>query len=137
MKPIEWRADFATGIAQVDHEHQELIGWINDLLAAIDAPDPSQARITEMLGEIHAHVAGHFALEEQAMRESGYDQYSEHKADHEVLLDDIRDLMDEAWENPAFDRESFSRRLSDWFGQHFSTRDARLHGRLHGATPAG
>ena len=137
MKTIEWRADFATGIAQVDHEHEELIGWINDLLAAIDAPDRSQARITEMLGEIHARVAGHFALEEQAMRESGYDQYSEHKADHEVLLDDIRDLMDEAWENPSFDRESFGRRLSDWFGQHFRTKDARLHGRLNGATPAG
>jgi hemerythrin len=136
MKSIEWRADFSTGIAQVDHEHQQLIAWINDLLTAIDEPDRSQGRITEILGEIHARISGHFALEEQTMRDAGYDQYGEHKGDHEVLLDDIRDLMDDAWEDPSFDKDSFGRRLSDWFGQHFRTKDARLHGILHPAPPA-
>jgi len=136
MKPIEWRDSFATGFEQVDHEHRELIAWINNLLMAIDEPDRSDARVAEILGEVHARISGHFALEERTMRESGYDQYAEHKADHEVLLDDIRDLMDDAWEDPSFDKDSFGRRLSDWFGQHFRTKDARLHGILHPAPPA-
>ena len=136
MKPIEWRDSFATGIAPVDHEHQELIAWINNLLKAIDATERSDALVTEILGEVHARISGHFALEEQTMRDSGYDQYIEHKADHEVLLDDIRDLMDDAWDDPSFDQDSFSLRLSNWFGQHFRTKDARLHGILHPAPPA-
>ena len=136
MKPIEWRDSFATGIVQVDHEHQELIAWINSLLTAIDAPDRSDVLITEILGEVHARIAGHFALEEQTMRDVGYDQYLEHKGDHEVLLDDIRDLMDDAWDNPSFDQDAFGLRLSDWFGQHFRTKDARLHGILHRKPPA-
>lgn len=70
------------------------------------------------------------------MRDSSYDQYIEHKGDHEVLLDDIRDLMDDAWDDPFFDRDSFGRRLSDWFGQHFRTKDARLHEILHPTPPA-
>jgi hemerythrin len=39
--------------------------------------------------------SAHFALEERFMREHGYDQLALHKADHERLLDEIREIMDD------------------------------------------
>jgi hemerythrin len=65
------------------------------------------------------------------MRALKYDQYEDHKQDHEQLLDDIRDIMDEYENMSTLDEEEFGQRLTDWFVNHFSTKDARLHGFLH------
>ena len=37
MSLLDWRDEFRIGIAEVDHEHQVLIGLINDLHAALGA----------------------------------------------------------------------------------------------------
>ena len=64
------------------------------------------------------------------MRERGYDEVREHKADHDRLLDDLRDLMDDFEEGRWIDRTAFAERVGEWFSVHFRTRDARLHRRL-------
>lgn len=127
MALVEWRDDYRTGIASVDHEHEGLIRILNDLYARQAGKADKQA-VADFLGEINAKISAHFALEEKIMRECDYDQYADHKADHERLLDGIRDIMD------AFDRGAYvnyddvlAMHLRDWFTQHFKTRDARLH----------
>ena len=70
------------------------------------------------------------ALEEKLMREHSYDGYEEHKSDHERLLDEIRDLMDEFEDSSTLDAEAFGKKLEAWFSDHFRTMDARLHQRL-------
>ena len=129
MSLLEWRDDFRIGIAEVDHEHQELIRLINELHATLGA-DRSQARVEEFLGEIFARISAHFALEEKDMQSRRYAQFGDHKADHERLLDDIRDIMDEHSDHGVLDEAAFSARLATWFGVHFKTHDARLHGFL-------
>jgi len=61
------------------------------------------------------------------MREQGYDEYEDHKADHERLLDEIRDIMDEYEDRTGLDEKDFGARLGIWFTQHFKTKDARFH----------
>ncbi len=126
MASIEWRPEFATGIQDVDHEHRELIGWINQTLAASSQPATPPGQIGDLLGEIFARISAHFALEEHVMSSRRYDQYAEHKRDHEGLLDDIRDIMDDL-EAAGRVEERFSTRLTEWFGVHFRTHDARFH----------
>lgn len=126
MTLIEWQDDFMTGIAEVDHEHQEMIALINDLHGAVKA-GASYDRVVESLGDIYAHIAAHFALEEKMMRRTHYPAYSEHKQDHEALLDDLRDIMDEIEDGGAFDQARLSNDLRRWFSEHFQTHDARLH----------
>lgn len=127
MPLIEWRDEFEIGLASVDHEHKELIGLINRLHADL-AGDPSAGAVGAFLGEIHAKISAHFALEEQQMRALRYDELAGHKADHEDLLDEIREIMD-AYEAGAYrDLEAeLAGRLHDWFVRHFKTKDARLH----------
>lgn len=126
MNLLEWRPEFSTGIKSVDHEHQELIGLINDTLENIRAHD-SADNIQASLSEIYVHISSHFALEERIMRKRKYDRYQQHKADHEKLLDDIRDIMDYHADHDEFDEQYLADRLSDWFAKHFRTEDARLH----------
>ena len=61
------------------------------------------------------------------MREREYDQYQDHKDDHERLLEEIHDLMDLAEDPQGFSEAVLATRLRDWFAQHFKTKDARLH----------
>lgn len=130
MPLITWRKEFETGVPAVDHEHQELVGLINELHGALEA-GASKDRIAQFLGEVFARISAHFALEETIMRKHRYDEYAEHKADHEQLLDDLRDIMDAHAADAYFDYEAaLAGAVRDWFVEHFRTKDARLHKKL-------
>ncbi|ODT30102.1 MAG: hypothetical protein ABS54_03535 [Hyphomicrobium sp. SCN 65-11] len=127
MALIEWQTEFETGVREVDHEHRELVDLINVLHRKIGS-NAGKEVIGGFLGEVFAKISAHFALEETVMRKHRYDEYAAHKADHEKLLDDIRDIMD-AHESGAFVdyEEALGRAVRDWFVDHFKSKDARLH----------
>lgn len=127
MALIEWRDEFRTGIEAVDFEHKGMIELINEAHAQLQAGAPRD-QIDAFLGEIYARISGHFALEESVMKARRYDQFHDHKQDHEMLLDAIRDIMDD-YDAGDFDgvSEELGRRLQSWFIDHFKTKDARLH----------
>ena len=126
MALIEWRKDFCTGIPGVDFEHEKLIEQVNSIYALID-DNADKESVIDSLGDIYGSISAHFALEEQMMEKHGYDNYEEHKADHERLLDDIRDITDEFENATELDSQKFKQKLNDWFQLHFKTHDSRLH----------
>ena len=125
---VEWRKEFETGIPDVDFEHREIVGLINELPSVLEA-DPSGMAL-DVLGDINARIGAHFALEERLMRERRYDEFRNHKEDHDRLLDELRDLMDDFETGVWVDMDAFANRISEWFSVHFRTHDARLHRRL-------
>jgi len=136
MHLIEWREDFSIGLPEVDEDHRRLIAGINDLHERIEA-GADASLVGSILGGIQSDIAAHFALEEKDMTALGYDQLAAHKADHERLLDDILDIIDEVCEGGRYEPAALAGRLSSWFGVHFRTHDARLHSWLvqAGRTP--
>ena len=127
MSLIQWKDEFKIGIQSVDHEHRGMIEMINKLHGKL-AENADIGTIADFLGEIHALISAHFALEEKEMLEMAYDEFGEHKEDHEDLLDQIRDMMDELEQDPTGDvTRTLGERLNAWFTEHFRTRDARLH----------
>jgi hemerythrin len=129
MALIEWRQEYAVGNASIDHEHEHMIEQINQLYDQLShSADP--VIIEAMLGDIQADISAHFALEELLMREADYEEYEDHKIDHEDLLDQIHDLMFSFSEDPDTGRELLMNKLSDWFSRHFASFDARLHRQL-------
>ena len=129
MPLIVWRDEFALGIPGVDHEHQELIELINRVHDEAQGEGECSA-IVGFLGELHAHVSAHFALEEKLMREHRYAGYQAHKDDHERLLEDIVVLIEDFEAGRFIDLDRFSVRLDAWFTDHFRSQDARLHRQL-------
>ena len=124
---LAWKPEYALGIADVDHEHRELFDLINDLHSSLFEPE-SETTVTDFLGELFTKVSSHFALEEKLMRDGRYASFPAHKADHERLLDEIRDLMDDYEDGGHVDLDRFAVELERWFSVHFSTHDAALHG---------
>ena len=133
MAPLEWKDDYSVGVPAVDHEHRELIGLVNRLHQALASGRP-EIEVAEIFGDLFRAISSHFALEERFMREHGYDQAAQHKADHERLLDELRDIMDDHRDRQDHSVKRLTASLDAWFTNHFKTHDARLHSRL-GAHP--
>ncbi len=129
MSLLQWKTEYSVGIDAMDDEHREMIDLINATYEKLESDsDPDQ--VDECLSEVYKTISMHFALEEKIMRDNSYAEYQAHKDNHEELLDQIRDLMDDFHEDPESGRAHLEQRLSDWFSGHFSTFDARLHGQL-------
>ena len=126
MSLIEWDDKFSVGVAAVDHEHRELIALVNEAHDRLMYTGKDNEAM-DLLGEIFVRISAHFALEEQFMRVKNYDFYDAHKADHERLLDEIRDIMDDYADEAFFSEAQFANQLKLWFTEHFRTHDARLH----------
>jgi hemerythrin-like metal-binding protein len=126
MALLEWRKEYCTGIKGVDYEHESLIHQINAVYALI-TDGAERDLVIDSLGEIYGSISAHFALEEQMMIRHGYVDYQQHKADHDRLLDEIRDITEEFEATEQLDDAAFTRKLTDWFKLHFQTHDASLH----------
>ena len=130
MTLIEWREEFCTGVPGVDYEHQKLIEDINSIYTLVD-DQAGREDIIDSLSDIYGSISAHFALEEQMMERHNYDHFKEHQADHERLLDDIREITEEFENATELNEHKFKQKLNDWFQLHFSTHDSRLHSLAH------
>ncbi len=135
MPLVEWKAEFSLGIPSVDYEHEALIALLNELHEGLDE-GYGRETMSAFLGEVNARISAHFALEERIMRKAGYENLDAHKADHEVLLEQIRDLMD-AYDEGGFEdlNERLSTALQSWFTTHFRGYDGQLHESLGDSYP--
>lgn len=125
MALLQWKHQYSVGIEAVDYEHKELIALINRLYDEL-TKGGEKLEASAFFGDLLRGISAHFALEERFMRERRYDQLTQHKADHERLLDEIRDIMDDFEEHEVVSAE-LGGRLDTWFSRHFETHDARLH----------
>lgn len=131
MSLLQWKPEYSVGIQSMDDEHREMIELINATYEKLKSNSDAD-QVEEYLGEILSTISMHFALEERIMRNAGYGEYQAHKDDHEILLDRLRDLMDDYFDDPDVGASKLEQGLSDWFAGHFSTFDSRLHGELDG-----
>jgi len=129
MSLLQWKPEYSVGIQSMDDEHREMIDLINSTYEKLKS-DTDADQVEDYLGEILSTISMHFALEERIMRKAGYGEFQAHKDDHELLLDRLRDLMDDFFVDPTNGSSRLEQSLSDWFAGHFSTFDARLHGEL-------
>lgn len=126
MGLLQWEKRYSVGIEAVDHEHRELVDLINRLHERATMQG-SKVAVLGFFGDLYKAVSAHFALEERFMREKRYDQLPQHKGDHERLLDEIRDIMEDYEVNDFFDEKLLAQRIDAWFSRHFESHDARLH----------
>src|SRR5262249_7841323 len=111
---LQWHARYSVGIDAIDCEHQELIDLINRILAALLATY-SKEGVCAFLGDLFRAISAHFALEEKFMRDCSYDQLDTHKVDHERLLDEIRDIMEDFERSDVIHAADLANRLDIWF----------------------
>ena len=97
MSPFIWDTQFETGLAEVDQDHQRLIGLLNrvgDLWAGENPGAASQ--VQEAIEELMAYTRHHFATEEALLEMHGVDErhVARHRSEHERLTLDLMAFQD-------------------------------------------
>ncbi len=91
MEKIIWSDEYCIGIKVIDDQHQMLCGLLNKHLESQDLLVDSEA-LTDALNEIAEFAKDHFAQEEKLMKENGFPDFVEHKAEHKAYIETIDDL---------------------------------------------
>ena len=86
MKDLIWDATLSVEVDEIDEDHRRLVDLFNTLNHSVsdgDAPDYVEAVLEELIN----CTVWHFSHEERLMLKFGYKGYSDHKAEHQALLE--------------------------------------------------
>ena len=123
---LEWTDACRIGIDMLDYEHQDLFARLNELHDELLRHEDREV-VEACLGEIHARMAAHFALEEKFMRDKRYPDYEAHKAEHDDLLDEFIGFMMRFSHDPNLTYgQAEQLMLKRWVIDHVLTTDRRM-----------
>jgi methyl-accepting chemotaxis protein len=126
---VKWDpSTMATGIDEVDDEHQELIAMINRLHKAC-LNGTGKAELREMMNFLAGYVQTHFAHEEEVMAREHCPAEAKNKIAHQKFLETFTKLMAEFEAKGATTSVlvDLKRLVADWLTNHICTIDMQLY----------
>lgn len=123
-----WNENFATGIALIDQQHQQLVHLINKLATHLSRGS-GELRLSEVFGELVAYADYHFKTEEQIWQPSFADDpwYAAHKRAHDAFLPKAQEIQARL-QDASYDRvlEQVLKFLVNWLVHHILDNDRRM-----------
>lgn len=145
MAFVEWNDAYRTNIEEVDEQHQQLFGLLNELheamihaycgpeaTAPVSECDTAASAVNELstihmvLDELLSYTVYHFAEEEQQMLVHGYPRYEQHKAAHEFFAEKIRAFQRDFGEGRGVHSADLVAFLASWLERHILVSDRAL-----------
>ncbi|MFO1115641.1 MAG: diguanylate cyclase [Beijerinckiaceae bacterium] len=123
---LVWRDEYECGEPLIDEQHRQLFDLANDALEASLQPNPSN-EFEAAIGRLLTHITEHFAYEEQALAESGYEELDEHKTAHAALLRRAASLRLEVAAGQATFAELVAFLADKVVAQHLFTVDRKFY----------
>ena len=115
------KANYVLGVSIMDDTHEEFIDLYNQLMQAGDAEFPV------LFEELFLHTKHHFESENQLMEESGFPATSEHKAEHQRVINELKYFKSKVDCNKySFARFYIKDRIPLWFRLRLATMDSAL-----------
>ncbi len=118
MPFMQWSEEYATGITDIDNDHQVLFMFVNDLHDKISSGASDDDIATTLSGLVN-YVNVHFEREEIFMADAGYEDLEDHAEAHRRLSARVFSLKEQFDDCPAeFNREAFLEFLKGWLTGH-------------------
>ncbi len=124
---IEWTADLAVGVEEIDTQHQKLFEAVNKLLAAM-WDGKGKEETGNLLNFLADYVVTHFGMEEGLMKALNYPAYADHKKLHGQFVEEFSAIKTK-YENGEITSSSCITVLDgtcDWLRNHISKVDKAL-----------
>ncbi len=124
---LEWSNRFATGIAEIDDQHQELFRQVNRLLEAC-SQGTGKALLPEIFDFLGKYAVEHFATEERYMERYGYPELAEHRKVHQEFVRTFLQFRQQAEaQGPGVHLVvQVNRVLVDWLKNHILKMDQEM-----------
>lgn len=123
LTEFQWDNKYATGILNIDAQHQYLFALTNRLLRNT-AENASLPIIAVTLAQLDDYVKEHFDLEEQMLREAGYAELAEHIAQHQSLKKRLHEYGQRLL-NESLSPIDFARFMQMWLSKHILQSDMK------------
>jgi hemerythrin len=128
--PIPWSNEYSVGIKEIDKQHQEFIGIIDDLNRSIRLyqniyGQATKKKILDIFDSLHDYANTHFATEEKYFKEFGFEEAAGHIAEHEKFVKTIsalRERIDEDDLKISFELIDF---MENWLVGHLNGLDKK------------
>ena len=124
---VKWQKEFATGVVEIDRQHQELFSKLDDLLAAVEN-GKGQKALADTYSFLDDYTRKHFAAEEGLQRKFNYPHVALHCEEHQSFLKNLERLKSLMTANGPTDAVVKLTRdtLVNWLIQHICSTDQRL-----------
>ena len=124
---VEWSDDLSVGIEEIDEQHKVLVGLVNQMHRAIHERHSSDV-VQEILAKLADYTRIHFAVEESLMRILSYPGYELHKAQHDELIDHMRELQEKVASGRTAVGFELMHFLKMWLTKHIMESDREYSG---------
>jgi hemerythrin len=86
----QWEPKYSVGIEVIDHQHKQLIEYINELsIAGAYRSFENRQRVQDVLIKLVDYTISHFSFEEELMEEAGYSMLDPHIKVHEAFVERV------------------------------------------------
>jgi len=85
MDKIIWNESLSVGVAEIDRQHKQLVGILNQLLGMEGVKVDSET-ISDTLTRMTDYADYHFNSEERLMQEYAYPDYATHRLEHVAFM---------------------------------------------------
>jgi hemerythrin len=125
VKMIEWTADYAVGVRQIDEEHQRLFVLAESMHEAM-LEGKGKAILEDLLAHLVNYTCYHFAHEEQLMEDIRYPDSRQHQREHEALRSKVRAMQYRSESGEVTMTIEVMRFLMEWLKRHTITSDRQI-----------
>ena len=125
MESLVWKDELSLGVDALDNDHKLLVNLVNEFYIAILSSGYSAEVIVNRIYLLLRDTKEHFSREERWMRDAKYPEYSDHKMEHEDLIEEVNEMILGFIKYPTKNNaEKLYGHLSEWLVNHIITYDA-------------
>ena len=131
MKDLVWDKTLSVEVKEIDEDHRRLVELFNILSHSVVEGDAADY-IEAVLEELITCTVWHFRHEERLMLKYGYEDFSEHKTEHQDLIESATALQQKFLQEGKLVSSEDIEFLEHWLTEHILVADMKLGSYLVG-----
>lgn len=133
---LTWTEKMSVGVETLDADHRKLMGFVNELHAAVRGRADADA-VGRILDELIGYTEYHFEVEERLQKLVRFPDRQEHAEKHARLKEQVYALREQFRKDPqSLNNVKVFDFLSDWLVRHILGEDMKYKPFLAKAAPA-
>jgi len=121
---MKWKDDLSVGVIKFDAQHKQLVGLVDDLHRGI-REEKDKYDIGAILDKLLEYTSKHFLAEEMDMIAYGYDEYEEHKKEHDDLKLQVKEFYSNYYSGNIVLKDDIMNFVVEWLSEHIAKTDRK------------